>query len=105
LHGLARSLIDTNLEKRIQEDARNRVNREENRQKQIQTVLKVIDAKKRDYVPVCMMQPSNTCWVLMYLMTKKRGSSNRRTKHLSDMRRNCKNFFASTESVYHKEFE
>ena len=47
LQGLAGSLIDTILDKRLQDDARNGVNSEENRQKQIQTALEVINAKKK----------------------------------------------------------
>lgn len=47
LQGLAGSLIGTILEKMIRDDARNGVNREENRQKQIQTALEVINAKKK----------------------------------------------------------
>jgi hypothetical protein len=47
LHCLAGSLIDTILEKWIREDARNGVNHEEDRQKQIQTALEAINAKKK----------------------------------------------------------
>ena len=47
--GLAGSLIDTILETRIREDARNGVNREENRRKRVETALEVISAKKKRY--------------------------------------------------------
>ncbi len=49
LQGLAGSLIDTILDKRLRDDARNGVNREENHQKQIQTALEVINAKKKRF--------------------------------------------------------
>ena len=47
--GLAGSLIDTILETRIREDARNGVNHEDNRRKRAQTALDVINAKKKRY--------------------------------------------------------
>ena len=47
--GLAGSLIDSILETRIRDDARNGVNREENRRKRVETALDVINAKKKRY--------------------------------------------------------
>jgi hypothetical protein len=47
--GLAGSLIDSILEARICDDARNGVNRKENRLKRVETALEVINAKKKRY--------------------------------------------------------
>ena len=47
--GLAGSLIDSILETRIRDDARNGVNREENRRKRVETALDIINAKKKRY--------------------------------------------------------
>jgi hypothetical protein len=47
--GLAGSLIDRILDTRIRDDARNGVNREENRLKKIESALEVINSKSKHY--------------------------------------------------------
>jgi hypothetical protein len=47
--GLAGSLIDSILETRIRDDARNGVNRKDNRRKRVETAVDVINARKKRY--------------------------------------------------------
>ena len=47
--GLAGSLIDTIIETRARDDARNGINLEENRRKRVETAKQVIAAKKKRY--------------------------------------------------------
>jgi hypothetical protein len=88
---LAGSLINTIPETRIRDDARNGVNRKYNRRKRVQTALDNVK-KKRYSAGLHVTAQQYLLGPLKYIETLKNGSSSKKTKYLSDLRRNCKNF-------------
>jgi hypothetical protein len=90
--GLAGTLIDTILETRLREDARNGVNREEIRRKKKQSAIEAINAGKKRYsaglhatAQRYMLGPD-----VLDVQEEKKGS--RMTKYRRGSKRNCKSF-------------